>query len=597
VAELLCRFKDSIVLFGYRADDWIGNAIGFRPNDSVDGLKRGLRDHKLRWKGKVRQDRRPVAIWLGGVGYGDPRFVDPHPDNFDAATLLVGAHHRLLANSPKINNKTLQKFKLFVKGWLHNNLNPLGFQDMCGFDETAVKFWLDSTGYEGWRREELLKTYQQEGINARSVKKFLKKFSLVKAFCKDEFYPDFKNARMINSRSDEFKTVVGPFFKAIEKELFQRPEFIKKVPVNERPMYIMNRLFGPGAKYFSSDFTSFESSFSAEAMDACEMQLYEYMTQNTQNNGLFTSLIRAAMCGINKMKVGNSFQIHVTASRMSGEMCTSLGNSFSNLMINLFVLSECNCTDVACVVEGDDGLFRFNGTPNEKLYAELGFEIKLAIEKEINMASFCGLVFDEHALHNIGDPSRFISRMCWGSQKYVGCSQKMRDMLLKAKALSIAYQFAGCPILSAYAHWILRKLKTAEKPNTKNSQKLEKYIKTARPFWSDQDVQQALKVEAIPRPEITSGSRYVMLQKFGVTLEVQLAAEAAFNSDDEYPYETLATIFPLPATRNSIYVSAFAECYGNVSLANKIPDLDAALKNQHQYIRTVARGMYAWRAV
>lgn len=40
---------------------------------------------------------------------------------------------------------------------------------------------------------------------------------------------------MINSRSDAFKAFSGPFFKAIEKVVYEMPEFIKHTPVPDRP--------------------------------------------------------------------------------------------------------------------------------------------------------------------------------------------------------------------------------------------------------------------------------------------------------------------------------------------------------------------------
>jgi len=44
--------------------------------------------------------------------------------------------------------------------------------------------------------------------------------------------------RLIFSRDDHYKTVVGPMFKRIEKELFKLPHFIKNVPVEQRSEYI-----------------------------------------------------------------------------------------------------------------------------------------------------------------------------------------------------------------------------------------------------------------------------------------------------------------------------------------------------------------------
>lgn len=83
---------------------------------------------------------------------------------------------------------------------------------------------------------------------------------------------------MINSRTDEFKTLTGPTFKLIEKQVFANPWFIKNVPVRERCDYIVERLYKPGMKYYSSDYTSFEALFTPEIMRVVERELYHYMT-------------------------------------------------------------------------------------------------------------------------------------------------------------------------------------------------------------------------------------------------------------------------------------------------------------------------------
>lgn len=66
-------------------------------------------------------------------------------------------------------------------------------------------------------------------------------------------------------------------FKRIEQALFQLPYFIKKIPVEERATYVLDRLFESGAIYYSSDYTSFETHFTAELMDAVEFELYRFM--------------------------------------------------------------------------------------------------------------------------------------------------------------------------------------------------------------------------------------------------------------------------------------------------------------------------------
>lgn len=66
-------------------------------------------------------------------------------------------------------------------------------------------------------------------------------------------------------------------FHRIEKALFQLEPFIKKIPVPERGKYIYDMLWEEGAVYYASDYTAFETHFTADLMDAVEFELYRYM--------------------------------------------------------------------------------------------------------------------------------------------------------------------------------------------------------------------------------------------------------------------------------------------------------------------------------
>ena len=81
----------------------------------------------------------------------------------------------------------------------------------------------------------------------------------------------------------------------------------------------------------------------------------------------------------------------VTGTRMSGDICTSLGIGFSNLVMNLFVASKCGAT-IKGFVEGDDGIFVCpeGWTPNSFWIERLGFKIKMETHTDWTRASFCG---------------------------------------------------------------------------------------------------------------------------------------------------------------------------------------------------------------
>ncbi len=173
---------------------------------------------------------------------------------------------------PAAENATMRRFDAFVQGWLHQHLTPLDPDT-----DVSVNTWLGGTNYPMWRRKQLAAVYQKFLETGYTLLIYL-----VNMFVKDEQYSEYKHARCINSRSDEYKCIVGPYMKAIENVLYNRPEFIKHVPVALRPAYIRQHLEREGVNYVATDYTSFEALFTPELMAACEMRLYEYMLPHVE---------------------------------------------------------------------------------------------------------------------------------------------------------------------------------------------------------------------------------------------------------------------------------------------------------------------------
>lgn len=389
-------------------------------------------------------NRPPVLVSLG---MHVPGVALPHVDPSDPLTTVAGVRKRFAIKMPPFDPTVMNRFSLFVKEWIETNMVPLPADS-----DVSVATWIESTQYPRSRKDDLLRTWRSIGEGA-----FWKsQYNNVKSFVKDEVYPSYKHARAINSRSDEFKCKVGPFFKLIEKELFKKEYFIKKIPIRDRPKYINDMLYRVGAKYMATDFTAFESTFVAELMEACEMQLYYYMTQHLPTKSVFYECLDVIK-GINVCEFKH-FTVKVPATRMSGEMNTSLGNGFSNLMMLLFVMKEIgeDPSQVRAVIEGDDCLCVANNYPTADDYKLLGANIKIEIHESISTASFCGLVYDPIDLNNVSDPLEAVATLGWTTGKYLRASTRTKRMLLRCKALSYAHQYPGCPIIQSLAKNILR---------------------------------------------------------------------------------------------------------------------------------------------
>lgn len=386
--------------------------------------------------------RQPAAISLGPHLQGAAL---PRPDRDHFETAATGFMYRVGRVVPNAD-KPSRKFRRFVKSWLNKNMTPLDFST-----DLSVETWLENTPYTQKRKDQLLKLWREKGCD---LKNFDPGFFKLKSFIKDEDYPTYKHARTINSRSDLFKCAVGPAFQAVSNELFKRPEFIKKVPIHERPRVILDAM-GHATKVFDTDFTSFEAHFYAEPMMDCEMWLMAYMLSKHPLGRQILELIMLGKIVFPNVLVFKHFIAMLCQRRMSGEMDTSLSNGFSNLMKMLYALKEHNIKVIICFIEGDDGLFAIWGVPPTPAWFKAnGSNVKMNIHNSPTEASFCGMIFDPIELTNVTDPISELVSFGWANSKYLKYRPRQALILLRCKALSLAYQYPACPILSVLAHKI-----------------------------------------------------------------------------------------------------------------------------------------------
>lgn len=493
--------------------------------------------------------RRPVAVSLGPHWEG---VAMPHPDCWDTLTAQAGVVKRLAFRPPPPNKNLLKLFRVFCRRWAKNKLVPLQ-----ATEDTTVEAWLASTNYPEWRKADLRKKWAK----IEKMTNLKKMHTVVKSFMKDEFYGEWKHGRGINSRTDEFKCAVGPIFKLIEKAVFKNKHFIKFVPVAMRPHVIAARLFRVGQKFVTTDYSSFESLFTSEMMEACEFELYGWMTQNLPEGDLFMKLVRQVLGGKNQCH-WKDFIVEVLATRMSGEMCTSLGNGFSNLMLALFLAIVADHLgpdptdqqvddwasgilllpeddelmkvldpddEVDGFVEGDDGVFSFAGNiPATPLYSKLGMVVKLEVHENLSTASFCGIVFDERDQRNLTDPLEVLAKFGYANNRYLRVGQKKSLMLLRCKALSLAHQYPGSPIIQSLAFYGLRV-----------SAPVQHYVKgwvqrggpAGISMWERDQLIKAIEEQDSIRPaEIGYGSRTLVEKLWRIPPHVQMAVESTLDA-------------------------------------------------------------------
>lgn len=458
----------------------------------------------------LESDRNPMLASLGPIVFGACR---PHPDTTDAANALSGVLKRIGTRPPEADPQWLIEFEAFVDECLVTEFEVLP-------EDTDVSFetWIEGTPYSETRKKEL------RAVWAAITDYEDKKHEEAKCFVKAETYDDWKFARGIFSRTDAYKCMVGPYFKAIENSVYKRKSFVKHIPVAERPNYIMEQLTPDELdQIFATDYSSFEALFLEKIMRICELKLYVYMTQKIFSRNFFWRRL-AAMPEVNMLNF-KWFTVFLKARRLSGGMETSLGNGFSNEMFTRFVVKKCGGHSMRIVVEGDDGLFACRGANlTSDAFAKLGLNVKLVRHTDISEASFCGIVFDPIERKTLCDPRRPLSNFGWADGSYSRVRHSKRMRLLRCKALSLAHQYPGAPILWAMAEYGLRM--TA-------SYNVGKLLDKDRSIgWWDRirymdAVAHASKV-AIERPG--PRSRLLMERVYGVTIEQQLAIEEYFVS-------------------------------------------------------------------
>jgi hypothetical protein len=470
-----------------------------------------------------------------------------------------GLGYRLCRRMTKYCRRTMWEFRIFMAALL-----PKLFPSTIPADyDFSPKSWTLKTHYPLWRCAQLLLLVPDVPQILTSA--FFEKYGSCKAFIKLENYTngtifefgDFKPPRVISSRSDHVKVGVGPSIKAIEECVYRLPYFIKHVPIPDRPRYITEHVQSTGCWYMASDYTSFECGFTPEFMRSCEFAMYKYLLRNCPAQRQSMDAFEKQCTGINKVHM-RDVSCYMAARRQSGEMTTSVGNGFSNLAMTAFNLRNVmDIADLRCVVEGDDGLFaipyQYTNLVHPSMYERLGFMIKSEWHDSVNIASFCGLVYDIHDCINLTNPIDEILSVGWSLGENIHASESRISGLLVAKVFSLIYEYSGCPIVYKLARWLARckGLKFDFKILESRSWSSWERDKYAALFADLNSGKRTLSTMLLREPGI--GSRLVMERVFGVTVADQRFMEAYFDAQ--------TTIHPIDLPVITSYLSPMAKAF------------------------------------
>lgn len=426
--------------------------------------------------------------------------MDPHY----APNVRNACSHRFAREVPRPDAVLLRRWRQFVRVWLRRNLVPLA-SDV----DLSIPNWLAETSYPEWRKEQLVKEWE-DNVNLEA------KHYRNKMHGKREFHLEYKNLRMINSRSDAFKVKYGPLFHRIDEEVFKLPMFLKGY-TNQQKIDIMRGRLEGFKLYIGSDHTAFEAHMVADVVKVLELQLYSYMSKNLANRSEIVSELTSALAGRQKCwTVNDDLRASVSVeARMSGDMCTSLGNGFTNWMIMEFAARNAGWKQCVGFVEGDDGVFGAAGRMiAEQEFRDLGFEIKLSSSTILGELGFCQLFWTSSG-EPVVDPVSHMIKFPWTFAKAMHGGERVMKGLAHNKARSLLEVAPGNPITSVAA-WRILELCPDAAP--------EKHL--INNWWENQKVVSGEIVNVKPSHE----QRCLVNKLWGVSIREQLEIEKHYRA-------------------------------------------------------------------
>jgi hypothetical protein len=489
-------------------------------------------DHTYRLKSFSYRERgrRAMRISLGPHLHGAAL---PVPDISHTPSQIEGTIKRIACRMPQPDRAKLRRLKRFVDKFLNLHFSGDQFteEENFEFDE-----FIENTPYTRARKNDLTATHSKPFDPVKGYN--------VKGFTKNENYPEYKHFRGIMSRSDDYKTRVGPFFRKFDKILFSKKFFIKKVPVYNRASWLSDK-FRFAREIYCTDFSSFEATFGIPLLKV-ELFVYDWFLRYNKHRVRIMEMIRSGIGSLNRI-VYKYFSFCILGRRMSGEMNTSGGNGLMNLMMTYFILHERgNPLDLESAFEGDDGEVEINHIsqqPTAEDYTDLGAKIKIDKPDSPSEASFCGLIYDVNAMDNVTSPMEILMSFGWTTDQYVNASQNKLLALLRSKSLSLLYEYPACPIVKELALYGLRMTANITDKYLRkvfSKMRINEYDKRIYDEAFD-----ALRHGALMSKPIQPATRALVAKRYDIPVHVQLSVEKYINGLNVLQPLVIPEIMPL----------------------------------------------------
>lgn len=482
------------------------------------GIHHTARIHKLRTRSSYSHERKIAQFGFGPVVTGKCRYA---VDRNDALNALGGFTKRIANATAFRNPQTLAELARFTDEFCNTHYKPLSADA-----DTSIENWIAGRNYTVRRKEELAKIEFELQLDEDASPR--RDFD-IGMFIKDEHYGKPKAPRGIANVSDPMLVRVGKWIKLIEREVFHGDAaFVKHVPVAERAEYVADRL-GQSGPYFANDFTSWEGLQTPEILLATEFRVYRFMLRNLGGEGQKACRLIERLDTMERKYRNDCISVIVKGKRKSGSAQTSLGNGLVNRLLHGFFSEKYGWDSEGCF-EGDDSVFndphgkikKIVDGEKENPWQELGILTKLELHHEVGKTSFCGNVFDQYDRRVFTEPMAKLLDFAWMPKKYLNAGFAMKMQLLRSKALSLAYAYRGEPILTAFAHMVLRLTR---------GYRIRDSIINGMDTYAKDNLTLAMASKAtMERDEPTSHGRWFVDEMFGITIRDQLRLEEMFDT-------------------------------------------------------------------
>lgn len=401
------------------------------------------------------QSKRPMGV-RHTIFYCEDSSL-PTPDLDDTEFLIKSITHRVGKVRPRINPRLMNDLYHFTTRVVKEKMAKGSLTELE--DIPTIKEWLANSNYNNMRKRQILDA--SEGIE-HPFDAFPEKgdcFSHVDGFPKMESYEasEFKAARAIMPKPDYAKACMGPIFYAIDKSIG-----IKAICKSDKPGEIRDKIKkwhedgNYGFEFMETDYSSWESSQGPSLMKATEWPLYKAICGPYWKE---VKRLANTLLGINKIHF-KDFVAYIQGTRMSGEMNTSLANTWNNYIICRFVAARSGIRDIKSFHVGDDGLIRTKKGCrfNMDLFEELGLEIKANYQDELYLCNLCKLhYFPSGSV--VRDFRPVLAKIGWFNKKFNNSRLKIHDELLVSKAVCFLFLTKNCPVIGPLCVKIVKEYK------------------------------------------------------------------------------------------------------------------------------------------